>query len=134
MSKHERKASGRDDAPEPPNGYNANNSNDNGSYVPNRRYPDAGSNVSTLTKVGWFALGFFFGLLGLIVIYFLYGRRSRDTLFMSLRYVLAGVAAGLVVEFLLVGWLTSTNPELAAQILGESTGEAGSEGWTSTNF
>ena len=124
--------------PEPPRGYRPADSGQESpaseSYEPNRRYPPSEDGITTRMKVGWVALGFFLGIFSPIIIFLFYWRRDPEIRMAAIRYTLAGIAASLVAEFLLLGWLTSVNPEMASQLTGGSVAEPGEAGWTSTNF
>ena len=121
------------DSPEPPRGYDPKNSGNN-SYEPNRRYPDAATGITTGMKAGWMVLGILLGVLSLPIILIVYWRRDAELRFKAFRYTLIGVGIGMILQFLLIGWLNSAHPDLANEVLGTTPAEPGSSGWTSTNF
>ena len=85
-------------------------------------------------KVFWVLLGFFLGMLSLLILLIVYWRRDAELRVKAFRYTLLGIGIGLILQFLLIGWLNSAYPELASELMGTTPAEPGSSEWSSTNF
>lgn len=97
-------------------------------YEPNRRNPEAAYGITTKMKVGWIALGFFLGIFSLIVMFVLTQNRDAIERAIAMRYVLVGLALGIIAELFFLSMLGAL--DLASAPI--STSESSS--WTSTSF
>lgn len=97
-------------------------------YEYNRRNPDAGLGITTKTKAGWIALGFFLGIFSPIIIFLLYQNREPELRMAAFRYVMFGLLLGIIAELMLLSAMGAM--DIASS--GSAASEASS--WTSTNF
>ena len=100
-----------------------------GTYEPNRRNPDAALGITTQTKIGWIALGFFLGIFAPIIAYLLYQNREPELRMTAFRHIIIGLILGVIVELMLLGMLGALD---ITQMGGGATSEGA--GWTSTTF